>query len=299
MKNSIESLAPKVAVVSTVVAFMMTCLLTIHGYNTGLVATVLEQGEKSIHQREVTQRPEKVVITYDFGGVDVSQSRNSSFFPEIEDNVHLFEKAVTDAPHCPFTPEVGSVVIDFTRNGTATREELFLYANKEIEEAESFVRHEVDVGTYVVELASYNNAEVIENNYEQQWYLEFLNDEDDVVYTTQSTRDMYVGESEMIELVERGMVLDTAISHVRATHSAFPDMEPQTIAPLCARLSKVQTENNFVELERGEKNLFTASVFLQQATKQSGNHFLFALGMMLALLCAMGVFIGSTISRRY
>ncbi|KKS28326.1 MAG: hypothetical protein UV60_C0009G0006 [Parcubacteria group bacterium GW2011_GWA2_43_11] len=294
-----KSLAYKIAVASSVVAFIMTLLLVVHVQDVSLVATVLEQGDSSVQLRDSKRLPEKIKISYDFGKVDVSSIKNVSFFPEIEDRVQPLTTGNT--PLCPFTAEAGSVVIDFTNNGSVSLEELYLYANKDIEEGKNVVTYGVDVGTYVVELASYNSEDIEENNYEQQWYLEFR-DAEGIVYTTQPTRDMYVGESEMIELVERDMVLTTPVSQVRAVHTAFPDTEPQTIAPLCARLSKqitqVEEKNDLVRLQGDEKKLFSATVFLQHSNNQPESHFFFTLGVMLMLLCAMGVFIGSTISRR-
>ena len=295
-----KSLAYTTAIVSTVVAFVLTCVLTVHVRDVSLVPTVVEQDRRMHSQGLVSQ--EKVRVVYDFGLAEVSKSSRASFFPEIEDSVQPYEKAITNAPHCPFVLDAYGVVVDFTHNGTVPLEDLYLYADKDIEDAENSVELGVDVGTYVVELASYNSEEAEEDNYEQQWHLEFRDDEGNIVYTTQSTRDMHVGETGTIERVEGKMVLNTALSQARAIHVAYPDTKPQTIAPLCARLSiqnaRSEKTDSVATLQGDEKNLFSASVFLQRRDTMLDSHFLFTLGVMLMLLCTIGVFLGYSISHR-
>jgi len=293
-----KSFACKTAVMSTIVGFLLTTHFAMHPQGTEMTARVLEQVK---YVPTVLPQGNDMVL-YDASSTEPVLVENTHFFPEIEDTPRALDSSVVDTPQCPFAPGSGDVVIDFTRNGFLPLSEVYLYANKDAEDAQKTAEIEVPIGTYVVQLASYNGGEEVkENNYEQQWYLKLYDEAGNIVHTTQSTRDMYIGESGTIELVEQGMVLDAIVTHVRAVHEAFPDKEPQTIAPLCVLLSQeeVQMEGNTsrIELQSDDKNLFSASVFLQHNdTMQKEYHFILALSLILTLLSVVGTFIWSSIS---
>lgn len=281
-----------IAISSTLIAFLLSGVAVVHVQEVSMVAQVLESVPQS----------EKSTITYDFSsGV---QPQSLQVFPEIKNAPISFEDGVS-SPRCPFVPSVDNVVVDFTRNRTVPLTALYVHADKGAEDAQHTIPVEVGAGVYTVQLASYNKekeeSEESEESYNQRWYLLFYDEAENVIYKSNSTRDMYDGERETVELVEREILLEVPVSEIQARHTAYPDTESHTVAPLCALLSKKTEETTgsekYIELP-SERTLFSASTFLVQDDPVSKEYRVYvALTLMLTLIMALGLFVVSPTSR--
>lgn len=204
---------------------------------------------------------------------------------------------------CPIDATAIQFVIDFTKHGTVPLAELYVYANKGIQDA---VHTEEDIfiepGRYSVQLASYfvdENESSLIGGYtlEQRWYLEFLNHTGDNIYTTQSTRDIKSDEVSTIELIEHNILLTEPVFAVRAVHTAFRDTEEQPVAPLCVILTKSEITKDGTDgtesivVPENDSTLFSAASLLHTATTPSTQHTTFTLSLMITLLSSIGVIV--------
>lgn len=231
---------------------------------------------QTAHVGAVTTTPQHVLLEN-----SLVQGDNSVFFPYIADVeiqtksfVEIAEEALTgadlgiDQEHeelsvreyisCPFQIQDGRTIFDFTKQGTISIPDLEIFANGTKQDAVSvldtvYLAH----GLYSMQMATYRVHDDLEpaDFYEESWFIKLFSENDIELFTSRFTRDMQKDEVQAIELVEDEVLLEGDVKKVTVQHTAYPNVEPQKIAPLCVAFDALYREKR-ENRETLQKTLF-------------------------------------------
>jgi len=149
------------------------------------------------------------------------------------------------APACPFRPETGRLIVDFTRGGSVAASDLVIRANSTRGDAvQVWSDAPIAAGTYTVSLASYDVHGVVptSDSLKEQWSVELYDKLGKRIYASPPARDIAAHETKVIERVAKDVSIDREVYKVVGRHYAYPNSTAHRFLPLCVALDRPDLE---------------------------------------------------------